>query len=134
MVSIDVRDVYLQVPMNLESLKYLRFVAFGKVYQFKVLCFGLSTAPQVFTRVMAPVSAFLHRSSIRLRHYLDGCLIQASFREQVLLALDTVLHLCHLLGIIVNWVKSQLVPTLCMVYLGFSWTQSLSGLRLPKRE
>ena len=33
-------------------------MAFGKVYQFTALCFGLSAAPQVFTRVMAPVSEF----------------------------------------------------------------------------
>ena len=118
MVSIDLKDVYLQVPMHPESHKYLRFVAFGKVYQFKVLCFGLSTAPQVFTRVMAPVSAFLHQSGIRLRRYLDDWLIQASSQEQVLLALDTVLHLCHSLEIVVNWVNSQLVPTQRMVYLG----------------
>ena len=63
-------------------------MACGKVYQFKVLCFGLSTAPQVFTRVMAPVSTLLHQSGIRLRRYLDDWLIQASSREQVLLALN----------------------------------------------
>ena len=32
---------------------------------FRVLCFGLSTAPQVFTHVMAPVSGFLHQLGIR---------------------------------------------------------------------
>ena len=69
MVSLDLKDAYLQAPMHLESRKFLRFVASGKVYQFKVLCFGLSTA-QVFTRVMAPVSIFLHRTGIRLRRYL----------------------------------------------------------------
>ena len=74
MVSLDLKDAYLQVPMHPDSCKLLRFVAFGKVYQFKVLCFGLSTAPQVFTQVMAPVSAFLHRPGIRLRRYLDDWL------------------------------------------------------------
>ena len=118
MVSIDLKDAYLQVPMHPESRKYLRFMAFGKVYQFKVLCFGLSTAPQVFTRVMAPVSAFLHSLGIWLRRYLDDWLIQASSREQVLLALRTVLRLCNSLGIVVNWEKSQLVPTQKMIYLG----------------
>ena len=118
MVSLDLKDVYLQVPMHPDSCKFLRFVALGKMYQFKVICFGLSTALQVFTRVMAPVSAFLHRSGIHLRRYLDDWLIQASSREQVLLALDTVLQLCHSLGIVVNWEKSQLIPTRRMVYLG----------------
>ena len=116
-MSLDLRDAYLQVPMHPESRKFLRFVAGGKVYQFKVLCFGLSTAPQVFSRVMAPVSAFLHRTGIRLRRYLDDWLIQASSREQVLLALETVLQLCWALGIIVNWEKSQLIPTQRVVYL-----------------
>ena len=45
-------------------------------------------------------------------------MIQASSREQVLLALETVLQLCRALGIVVNWEKSQLVPTHRMVYLG----------------
>ena len=62
MVSLDLKDAYLQVPMHPESRKFLRFMVGGKVYQFKILCFGLSTAPQVFTRVMAPVSAILHRT------------------------------------------------------------------------
>ena len=52
----------------------------GKVYQFKVLCFGLSTAPQVFTRVMAPVSVILHRMGVRLRRYLANWLLQAFSR------------------------------------------------------
>ena len=118
MVSLDLKDAYLQVPMHPESHKFLRFVAGGKVYQFKVLCFGLSSAPQIFTRVMAPVSAFLHRTGIWLRRYLDDWLIQASSREQVLLALETVLQLCKSLGIVVNWEKTRLIPTQRMVYLG----------------
>ena len=118
MVSLDLKDAYLQVPMHPESRKFLRFVALGKVYQFKVLCFGLSTAPQVFTRVMAPVSAFLHQAGIRIRRYLDDWLIQASSREQVLLALESVLQLCNQLGIVVNWEKSHLVPSQQVEYLG----------------
>ena len=53
-----------------------------------------------------------------MRRYLDDWLIQASSREQVLLALETVLQLCRALGIVVNWEKSQLIPTQRMVYLG----------------
>ena len=45
MFSIDLKDAYLQVPVHPENRKYLRFVAFSKVFQFKVLCFGFSTAP-----------------------------------------------------------------------------------------
>ena len=134
MVSLDLKDAYLQVPMHPESRKFLRFVAFGKVYQFKVLCFGLSTAPQVFTRVMAPVSAFLHQAGIRLRRYLDDWLIQASSREQVLLALESVLQLCQQLGIVVNWEKSHLIPSQRVEYLGVLFDSDFQGFACPKES
>ena len=79
-------------------------------FQFKALCFGLSTAPQVFTRVMAPVSAILHRLGIRMCRYLDDWLIQAPSRSLVLQALETVVHLCQDLGVVINWEKSNLLP------------------------
>ena len=47
--------VYLLFPMHPCSGYFLRFMEFGKVFHFLALCLGLSTAPQVFTRVMAPV-------------------------------------------------------------------------------
>ena len=129
MVFLDLKDAYSQVPMHPASRKFLMC---GKVYQFKVLCSGLSTAPQVFTRVMAPVSAFLHHSGIRFRRYLDDWLIQASSREQVLLALDAVLQFCSSLGIVVNWEKSHLVSTQWMVYLVVLLHSLLQGFSCPE--
>ena len=82
------------------------------------MCFGLSTAPQVFTRVMAPVSAILHSLGIRMRRYLDDWLVQSSSRESLLEDLQTVLQLCHELGIVVNPPKSNLVPSQVVQYLG----------------
>ena len=118
MVSLDLKDAYLQVPIHSDSCKFLRFVASGRPYQFKALCFGLSTAPQVFTRVMAPVSTFLHRLGIRIRRYLNDWLVQAQSRELVLHALETILSLCYDLGIVVNKDKSNLVPSQRVLYLG----------------
>ena len=78
MAFIDLRETYLQVPVHPKSRRSLRFVAHGRTYQFKALCFGLSSAPQVFTRVMAPVSAILHSLGVRMRRYLDDWLVQIS--------------------------------------------------------
>ena len=78
MASIDLKEAYLQIPVHPESRRFLRFVAHGQVYQFTALCFGLSMAPQVFSRVMAPVSAILHTCGIRMRRYLDDWLVQSS--------------------------------------------------------
>ena len=40
MVSIDLKEAYLQVLIHPDSRKFLRLVAFGKAYQFQALCFG----------------------------------------------------------------------------------------------
>ena len=63
LASVDLKDAYFQVPIHQESRKYLRFLSEGVVYQFKVLCFGLCTAPQVFTRVFAFVSVWAHSAA-----------------------------------------------------------------------
>ena len=118
MASIDLKEAYHQVPVHPDSRHFLRFVSKGHVFQFKALCFGLSTAPQVFSRVMAPVSAILHSMGICMRRYLDDWLVQSSSRESLLRDLHTVLDLCHDLGIVVNPQKSHLVPSQEVQYLG----------------
>ena len=102
MISIDLKDAYLQVPMHPQSRRFLRFMEGGKAWQFKALCFGLTTAPQVFTRVMAPVAFILHQIGIRIMRYLDDWLVLASSLEEVIWARDFILELCVQMGIIVN--------------------------------
>ena len=118
MISLDLQDAYLQVPVHHDSRRYLRFVVAGKSFQFRVLCFGLTTAPQVFTRIMAPVSAIFHRYGVRMLRYLDDWLILASTEIACIHSRDRLLSICTELGIQVNLTKSSLVPTQSLVYLG----------------
>ena len=118
MISLDLQDAYLQVPVHHDSRRYLRFVVDGKTFQFRVLCFGLTTAPQVFTRIMAPVSAILHRHGVRMLRYLDDWLILASSKIACIQSRDRLLSVCTELGIQVNLTKSSLVPSQSLVYLG----------------
>ena len=69
MVTMDMRDAYFHVPIHQESRPFLRFVFNSKVYQFRALCFGLTTAPQVFTRVLAPLAKIAHLAGIRIILY-----------------------------------------------------------------
>ena len=130
MVSLDLQDAYLQVPIHHDSHRYLRFVVEGRTYQFRVLCFGLTTAPQVFTRIMAPVSAILHKYGVRMLRYLDDWLILASSELACLQSRDRLLTVCTELGIQVNFTKSSLVPTQSLVYLGME-IQSLPFIARP---
>ena len=45
MTKLDMRDAYCSIPIDKQSRRYLQFIFEGKLYQFKVLVLGLSTAP-----------------------------------------------------------------------------------------
>lgn len=133
MCTIDLKDAYLQVPVHPDSQRFLRFVWDGRNLQFKTLCFGLSTAPQVFTRMMAPVATAMHRQGIRLLLYLDDWLLLAPSREEGRAAVQSLLLLCTRLNIKINYEKSHFEPTQVIVYLGME-IQSPSMKVFPTRE
>ena len=120
MVSLDLQDAYLQVPVHPASRHYQKFCVGDVVYQFRALCFGLSSAPQVFTRIMAPISSIMHRHGFRLLRYLDFWLVLGSTFQELVRARDFLLWLCRLLGVIVNLSRSSLVPTQTLDYLGMA--------------
>ena len=119
LASLDLKDVCFQIPIHPSSRKLLRFTSEGTVYQFRALCFGLSTAPQVFTRVFTAVSAWAHSHGIRLLRYLDDWLILASSEREARQAVQSLLSLCRTLGIVINE-KSDLVPSQTVKYLGMT--------------
>ncbi|XP_068238598.1 uncharacterized protein [Palaemon carinicauda] len=109
MCILDLKNTYLQIPIHLSSRKYLRFIYKYKIYQFKVLCFYHVTAPQVFTKVFALVSAWAYRNGIRLLRYLDNWLVLADLEVTLLHHRDMLLEFCLDLGILINLEKSSLL-------------------------
>ena len=126
MISIDLKDAYFQVPIHKKSRKYLRFQWEQRVYQFRALCFGLSTAPQVFTRVMGVVATLCHQRGIRLHRYIDDWLVVARSEPAVRQARDWVLDLTTRLGLLVNLEKSDLTPSTRLCYLGMELDTGLA--------
>ena len=120
LASVDLKDTYFQIPIHRSSRKLLRFTSEGTVYQFKVLCFGLSTAPQVFTRVFPAMSAWAHSRGIRLLLYLDNWLVLASSEAVARQHIRELLSLFHSLGIVINNEKSDLLPSQSATYLGMT--------------
>ena len=98
----------------------MRFTSEGTVYQFRALCFGLSTAPQVFTRVFAVMSAWAHSHGIRLLRYLDDWLVLSSSEREAKQAIQSLFSLCRILGIVINKKKWDLVPSQTAKYIGMT--------------
>ena len=130
LASIDLKDAYFQIPVHQSSRTLLRFLSGGTVYQFKALCFGLSTAPQVFTRVFAAVSAWAHSHGIRLLGYMDDWLVLASLEVEAKRNVQDLLSLCHSLRIVINE-KSDLVPSQTANYLGMTIDTGPPGFFCP---
>ena len=120
LASLDLKDAYFQIPIHRSSRKLLRFMSEGTVYQFRALCFGLSTAPQVFTRVFTVVSAWAHPHGIRLLRYLDDWLVLSSSEKEARQAVQSLLSLCRTLGIVINEKKSDLVTSQIAKYFGIT--------------
>ena len=96
----------------------------------RVLCFGLTTAPHVFTRLMAPKSTILHRYVVGMLRYLDDWLILAESRTTGIQVSDRLLQVCEELGLQVNCRKSSLIPSQDMTYLSMQ-IQSVRFIAKP---
>lgn len=116
--SIDLKDAYFHVPIFPAHWPFLRFAFQGQAYQFKVLPFGLSLSPRVFTRVVGAALSPLLLSGMKILPYLDDWLVCAPSPSQV--SEDTRSLLSHIqsLGFTVNVKKSNLEPRQQAVFLG----------------
>ena len=104
--SIDLEDAYFHVPICPNHRPFLRFAFQGQAYQFKVLPFGLSLSPRVFTRVVGAALSPLQLSGIKILPYLDDWLICApSFGQVVEDTQRVILHVWSL-GFKVNETKA----------------------------
>lgn len=115
---LDLKDAYLHVPIHMSHRKFLRFCIQGKLYQFVALCFGLSQAPRVFTKIVTVIAAYLRMQNIRLASYLDDWLLVNLQKEALISDREKTLHLLIKLGFIINLEKSALKPTQEITYIG----------------
>lgn len=81
MTTLDLRDAYTHIPIHPVYRRYLRFVVSDQHYQFKVLSFGVTTAPRVFDKCLAVLAAHLRRSGIHVFPYLDNWLLKSTTQQ-----------------------------------------------------
>ncbi len=131
--SLDLTDGYFHIPIAPWFRKYLRFVINGKVFQFRALPFGLSTAPMIFTRMLSPLSVYLHSRGIQIHRYIDDLLIRSQSRGQCLKWTQELLDLLYRLGLGVNLENSDLDPSQDFVYIGVRFLTAL-GVMVPPQD
>eukprot|EP00079_Xenopus_tropicalis_P023183 XP_012815376.1 PREDICTED: uncharacterized protein LOC105946832 [Xenopus tropicalis] len=134
MTAVDIKDAYLHIPIFQPHQRFLRFAFKNQHYQFQALPFGLTTAPRIFTKVMAAVTADLRQQALFVTPYLDDILIKAPSRAVAQSSLDTVLRTLSDLGWTINYSKSTLSPTQRITFLGMTFDTRIQRVFLPPEK
>ena len=119
--SIDLQDAYLHVPIVKHHRRFLHFVWHNVPYQWKVLPFGLATAPRFFTSLMKPILFLCHCKGLHIVIYLDDILVLVCSKRA---GKRACLFLCSLLvhlGLHINFSKLDLCLSQSFTFLGWCW-------------
>ena len=134
MCKIDLKQPYFAIPLSLKSRKYVRFQWKGLLYKFCCLCFGLSPATLVLTKLLKVSISLLRKLNVRIIIYFDNMLLIASSIEDLLMAADTLIFILQHLGSLINITKSCLEPTSTLEFLGGIVDSREMTLSLPKEK
>ncbi len=132
--AIDLKDAYFHVSILPRHRPFLRFAFEGRAYQYKVLPFGLSLSPRVFTKVTEAALVPLREQGVRILNYLDDWLILAQSQDQLCEHRDMVLSHLSQLGLQVNWEKSKLSPVQRISFLGMELDSVSQTARLTQER
>ena len=64
-----------QFPVAISDQKYLMFQFEGQLYKFVCLPNGLTSAPRLFTKILKPIFAALHKEGHEIMGYLDDSIL-----------------------------------------------------------
>ena len=132
-LQLDLKDAYFHVPIRKAYRKYMRFTANGIIYQYRALPFGLSIAPRIFTKILAPVLALLRKALVRVHAYLDDWIMRLYNQSLGSKTATIIVHLLRMLGWLINFPKSFLAPRVHFEFIGLEWNL-LGGTIKPRLD
>lgn len=117
-MSFDLQNAYFSVPIHPTFRKFLKFQWDGKLYCFNCVCFGLSCAPFLFSKIMKVIFSHIRRLGISAYYYIDDSLLEAESYVKCQSQAKILRSKLTELGFYINTEKSCLIPTTRIVYLG----------------
>ncbi len=136
-VSVDLKDAYFHIPIHKKSRHLLRFAVETddglRVFQFRALPFGLTSAPRVFTKVILPLGHLAHMHAVCLLQYLDDWILRSTDRSLLAQQTNWLLSVMRRVGLVLNVPKSHLVPTQRLTHIGVEYHLD-EGLMFPPME
>ena len=135
--SIDLADAYLVIKILSEHTRYLKFEFDSVFYKYLVMCFGMSSAPRKYTKLLKAPLAKLHSDGHVVSFYFDDSLQVGKTYHDCLSTVVAMHNLLVSLGFLPNFEKSQYFPTQRLTLLGFvidtvNMTVSLTDEKINK--
>ena len=119
LTSVYLQNAYFSIPIHELDQKYLKFVWNGNLYKFVCVCFGITCAPFLFTKVLKPVYAWFRQQNMRCSYYIDDSLNMDKDRAVCQNNTLTMVKTLESLGFTINYKKSSLVPSQRIIFFGF---------------
>ena len=111
--------------------KYLKIEWRGKLYHYAELAFGLSPAPRIFTMILKPLLAKLRGQGHQSVAYLDDWYLQGKSYETCALNIRDTCVLLQKAGFHINILKSKMIPSRKIEFLGFELDSAEMTITLP---
>lgn len=108
--TLDLRNGFFHVPLDIESRKYTAFVTHNGQYEFLYVPFGICNSPAVFTRYIHVVLGELIRNKTIIV-YMDDIIIPSKSEEEGLASLRSVLATAESYGLRIKWEKCQILKS-----------------------
>ena len=122
--SINLQHAYLHIHIVKHHYCFLQFVWHNVPYQWKVIPFGLASAPQVFTALTKPILFLCHHKGFCIVIYLDDIFLLVHSKWAGKRAHSFLCSLLVRLGLHINFSKSDLHLTQTFVSWSYVWILS----------
>jgi len=131
MATLDLKDAYYFLPINMKFRKYLRFKWNENLYEFTCLPFGLSIAPFIFAKLTKPIVSILRKNGNVSVVYLDDFWLCGESYQLCHQNVTETIKLLSYLGFVINYTKSDLIPKQEITYLGLIFNSEKYQVSLP---
>lgn len=137
MCIVDISKAYRHVPIRPNQRKFQgfkwNFDAHGKeeYYVDQFLCFGMSSAPGIFTRISNAITSMMkHLGFKAVVNFIDDFWLCAATYEDCLAAQHAIIRLLRELGFGISWPK-LIGPSQCVRFLGIDLNSITMEALLP---
>jgi len=156
LITIDLTDAYLAVPIAKSMQRFCTFRIAEQHYRFTRVCFGLTSAPYLFTKLLKvghlfililfkkfkqniylfiyllqPVVAYFRQKGVRLLIYMDDLLIIAETCNKAMQQAASIKSSFKQLGFIISE-KSMTAPSTVAQFLGVVLNTGAMSVGLPE--